>query len=371
MPALIGEATAAHPDAAAVSCGSETVTYAALERRVAALAALLRERGAGREAVVAVRLERSIDAMAALLAVWRSGAAYLPVDPELPEERTGLLLADSGAVLLVTSATVGAPPPSDVPVLLLDEPPSAEGTPPLEGPPPRTGRRRGRSPGRKAPEARSTSGGRRRVRDLHLGLHRRPQGRGGGAPGPGRPGGLDARGLRAGAGDRVVQFASLSFDAHAEEVYPALASGATLELLPGGAVTLPEVLAGPRGDGVTVLDLPTAYWHRLVDQIDEVAWPARLRLVILGGEQVHASAVARWRERFGDRVRLVNTYGPTEATIIATAADLGPAGTGSARRSGGRSRGPWRSSPTPAATACRPARRESCSSAAPGSPAAT
>ena len=58
-------------------------------------------------------------------------------------------------------------------------------------------------------------------------------------------------------------------------------------------------------------------------RIDEIAWPPALRLVILGGEQVHEAAVTRWRERFGDRVRLVNTYGPTEATIIATAADAG------------------------------------------------
>jgi acyl-CoA synthetase (AMP-forming)/AMP-acid ligase II/acyl carrier protein len=100
-----------------------------------------------------------------------------------------------------------------------------------------------------------------------------------------------------------------------------------VELLPGGALTLPELLAGSRGREITVLDLPTAYWHQLVDQIDRVAWPERLRLVILGGEQAHAAAVARWRERFGDRVRLVNTYGPTEATIIATATDLGAADT--------------------------------------------
>ncbi|NUR87031.1 MAG: non-ribosomal peptide synthetase, partial [Nonomuraea sp.] len=84
-----------------------------------------------------------------------------------------------------------------------------------------------------------------------------------------------------------------------------------------GAITLTDHL-----DGVTVLDLPTAYWHHLVDEIDRIAWPAGLRLVILGGEQVHEAAVTRWREHFGDRVRLVNTYGPTEATIIATAAEL-------------------------------------------------
>ncbi|MFC4896733.1 AMP-binding protein [Streptosporangium amethystogenes subsp. fukuiense] len=120
-----------------------------------------------------------------------------------------------------------------------------------------------------------------------------------------------------GPGDRMVQFASLSFDTHAEEIYPALAAGARLELLPEGGVTLPDHL-----DQVTVLDLPTAYWHALVDDIDEIAWPPTLRLVILGGEQVHEAAVARWRRRFGDRTRLVNTYGPTEATIIATAAEL-------------------------------------------------
>ena len=71
-----------------------------------------------------------------------------------------------------------------------------------------------------------------------------------------------------------------------------------------------------------MLDLPTAYWHQLVDLIDEIAWPDALRLVILGGQQASGAAVDRWRERFGRRVRLVNTYGPTETTIIATAADL-------------------------------------------------
>jgi amino acid adenylation domain-containing protein len=125
-------------------------------------------------------------------------------------------------------------------------------------------------------------------------------------------------------GDRIVQFASLSFDTHVEEIFPALAAGARIDLLPEGAITLTDHL-----DGVTVLDLPTAYWHHLVDEIDQIRWPDTLRLVILGGEQVHEAAVVRWRERFGDRVRLVNTYGPTEAAVIATAAELaGPGATG-------------------------------------------
>jgi amino acid adenylation domain-containing protein len=123
-------------------------------------------------------------------------------------------------------------------------------------------------------------------------------------------------------GERIVQFGSLTFDLSVEEIFTALSTGATIELLPDGPLSLPEVLRTPDGQDVTVLDLPTAYWHQLCEQIDEISWPARLRLVILGGEQVHAAAVARWQARFADSVRLVNTYGPTEATIIATAADL-------------------------------------------------
>ena len=123
-----------------------------------------------------------------------------------------------------------------------------------------------------------------------------------------------------GPDDRVVQFASLSFDAHAEEIFPALVAGARIVLLPEGGASLPDFLAV--SPDVTVLDLPTAYWHQLVDLIDDIAWPDALRLVILGGQQASGTAVDRWHERFGRRVRLVNTYGPTETTIIATAADL-------------------------------------------------
>ncbi|MEU4540350.1 amino acid adenylation domain-containing protein [Streptosporangium sp. NPDC023825] len=308
VPDLVREATALHADAIAVGCGDETLTYAGLERRVAALAALLRRRGVVRETVVAVLADRSIDVVAAMLAVWRAGGAYLPVDPELPEERVGTLLSGSGAALLVTARRPGGPLPGDVPLLVLDDlEPGELGEPGEPG---------HLVDGDDAAYVIYTSGSTGRPKGVvveHRALADRVAWmREAYGPGP---------------GDRVVQFAALGFDAHAEEVYPALASGAALELLPGGAVTLPEVLAGPRGREVTVLDLPTAYWHRLVDQIDEVAWPERLRLVVLGGEQVHAEAVARWRERFGDRVRLVNTYGPTEATIIATAADLGSADT--------------------------------------------
>ncbi|MFE6856531.1 amino acid adenylation domain-containing protein, partial [Streptomyces sp. NPDC057674] len=133
--------------------------------------------------------------------------------------------------------------------------------------------------------------------------------------------GPDGYGL--GPGDRIVQFASIGFDTHAEEIWPALTAGACVVLLPGGGRTLPDLLRGEAGRSVTVLDLPTAYWQELVALGDQAPWPPALRLVILGGSEARAVTLAQWRERHGDTVRLVNTYGPTEAAVIVTAGDLG------------------------------------------------
>ncbi|KAB8194430.1 amino acid adenylation domain-containing protein [Nonomuraea phyllanthi] len=281
---MVAESVAAHPGEVAVRCGAGSVTYAELDRRAARLAAELAERGARDGDLVGLRMGRSIDAVVAMLAIWRAGAAYVPLDPEYPPERLRALAAG-------TSLTVS------------------------EGPAITAGTRREPLPGLAyVIHTSGSTGTPKGVAVERAGLAGRVRWM------------RTAYGLR--PGDRVVQLASLSFDTHAEEIYPALAAGATVELLPDGGATLPDLLA--RRPDLTVLDLPTAYFHHLVDLIDEIAWPERLRLVILGGEQVRADAVARWRGRFGDRVRLLNTYGPTETTIIATAAELtdaDPAGT--------------------------------------------
>src|SRR6185295_18634169 len=110
-----------------------------------------------------------------------------------------------------------------------------------------------------------------------------------------------------GAGDRVLQFASTSFDTSAEEIYPCLTRGATLVLrddaLAGAAESF---LREVERLGLTVLDLPTAYWHELVDGLaqgpaQDLDWPASVRLVILGGEQARADRLDAWRERGGER----------------------------------------------------------------------
>ncbi|HEV2736624.1 MAG TPA: non-ribosomal peptide synthetase, partial [Longimicrobiaceae bacterium] len=125
--------------------------------------------------------------------------------------------------------------------------------------------------------------------------------------------------------DRVLQFASLSFDASAEEIYPALLGGAALvlrteEMLADAATFFARCAEW----GVSVLDLPTAYWHELVAELERGAarLPEAVRLVIIGGERALPERVAAWRRHVGDGVRLVNTYGPTEATVVATLAEL-------------------------------------------------
>ncbi|HEV2800655.1 MAG TPA: amino acid adenylation domain-containing protein [Pyrinomonadaceae bacterium] len=97
------EAQAARtPDAVAVTCGAESLSYAELNRRADALAARLSAHGAGPERRVAVCVERGFDLLVALLGVLKSGSAYVPLDPEYPRERVSYVLEDSGASVLVT-----------------------------------------------------------------------------------------------------------------------------------------------------------------------------------------------------------------------------------------------------------------------------
>ena len=122
--------------------------------------------------------------------------------------------------------------------------------------------------------------------------------------------------------DRVLQFSSLSFDIAVEEIFPAWISGAAVVLRGEDAMLEPSVFLREIARlGITILDLPTAYWHAWVEgmAILGASLPESLRLVVVGGEKAQTSVLNRWQEIAGDRVRWINTYGPTEATVIATA----------------------------------------------------
>ena len=255
--------------------------------------------------VVGVLVTRSEHTIVALLATLAAGGTYCPIDPAFPLERQRALLGASGARVLVATAP-GQPRVSDLPVI---EPSSllavsAVGEPdtfaPAEPDSPAyllftsgsTGEPKGVLTPRRALDAAVDS-----VRDL-FGIT---------------------------PADRVLQFASLNWDTCFEEIMPTLTTGACL-VIDGEAYTgsLPRLLRMVARQQVTVLNLPTAFWHELVNYLGEerVALPASIRAVIIGGEAVRQARLAEWRTLETSHIRLVNTYGATETTLITHALDL-------------------------------------------------
>ncbi|HEX2189552.1 MAG TPA: amino acid adenylation domain-containing protein, partial [Longimicrobiaceae bacterium] len=297
------------PDAPSVVSEAQALTYAELDADANRLAHLLRRHGVGPETRVAIGLERSPGMVLAVLAVLKAGGAYVPLDPAHPAERVAYVLADSGAALVLTEARLAARfATSGVPSLALDALRSELAAEPAGAP------ESGVTPDNLAyviytsgstgqpkgvlVQHRSAVNFMYAVRDFF---------------------GLTAR-------DRVLQFHSLSFDVSVEEIFVALLAGAVLVLrdeeMPGSAARFFEWCAER---GVTALELPTAYWHELAAELDhgEARLPACVRLVVVGGERMLPERVAQWRRRVGDAARLVNSYGPTEATVASTLAHVG------------------------------------------------
>ncbi len=295
---LFAARVAGQPDAVAVHHGGRSTSYRELAAMVERVAGWLHDAGVAPGQVVGVCLPRGVPLLAALLGVLRSGAAYLPLDPDHPPARLAFMLADSAATVVLT-VPGAARLPDGVRTATMAEVLDAPGTPP--DPP---------TPGDLAYliYTSGSTGTPKAVLVEHAGLAARVSWM------------VDEYGLT--PTDRVLQFASVSFDTHVEEIYPCLVSGGQLVLTDPRSDYLPELLATPVGQQLTVLDLPTPYWHELARLVDtgQLRIPDAVRLVLIGADQADADAVRAWRAHVP--ARLLNTYGPTEATVVATAADL-------------------------------------------------
>ena len=300
---ILAGRVAAAPGRPAVSGEGGELTYGDLDRRSSRLAHLLRGRGVGAEARVGILLERSPDLIVAILGVLKAGAAYVPLDPAYPGAHKAFLLADAGAsVVLTRRALASGLPDVAAEVLDLEEQAAAlEGLPvTAPAPPP-------------APESLAyvmyTSGSTGRAKGIAV-----PHG----ALASYVTAALAAYGIH--GGDRVLQFCSPSFDTSVEEIFPCLAAGATL-VLRTEAMLDPLVLARSCGEeGITFLSIPTAFWHEMTERLaaEGRTLPRVVERVVLGGERALPGRVARWLADVAPESRLLNTYGPTESTVVAT-----------------------------------------------------
>jgi non-ribosomal peptide synthetase-like protein len=287
------------PESIALVCGPEVISYSEVDRRSNQLARMLQAQGTGRGDAVGILLPRAPDLYIALLGILKSGAAYVPLDSEYPADRVRFILCDCGAAAVVTcNAQVAKIAGFEGRVVNLEELRS---------------------------ELASFSCAQLRaqvsMRDLSYIIYTSGT--------TGRPKGVaiehrsvshlvDAeRALfQVQPSDRVYQGFSVAFDASIEEIWLAFCAGAALvAATPSMFRAGPELPALLEAAGVTVLSCVPTLLAMMEQDVPSV------RLLILGGEACSAELIKRW---WKPNRRVFNTYGPTEATVIATCVECHP-----------------------------------------------
>ncbi|NEB39618.1 non-ribosomal peptide synthetase [Streptomyces sp. SID14515] len=291
------------PDAPAVLSGTASLTYAELDARSEELAGRLVRRGVGPEDLVALLLPRSADLLVALLAVLKSGAAYVPLDPEYPQDRIAHVLADAAPKVLLTTPELAAKGAAgrDAPYPLFVADPSAE-----PGDAERGGAPRPRALPDRPAYVIYTSGStgrpkgvvvtRAALRNFLIAMDELV--------------GLTPR-------DRLLAVTTIAFDIAGLEMYLPLLQGAAVVIASARDVRDPFAMAEliDRTAATTVQATPSL-WQALVTDVPHALGGLRM---LVGGEALPTALGERMR-RLGRRV--VNLYGPTETTIWSTAQEV-------------------------------------------------
>ncbi|WP_455901807.1 non-ribosomal peptide synthase/polyketide synthase [Rhodococcus gordoniae] len=296
-PQLLDTAVAAAPDAVAVVDGDRQVTYRELDARATRLARRLLDRGAGPEQVIALAVPRSLDSVTAVWATVRSGAAFVPVDPTYPADRIAFMLGDSAARIGITVAAHRDALPDEVDWLVLDDLDLITGpVAPID---------HADRPAVLHPDHPAyliyTSGSTGRPKGVtvtHRGLASLAR--------------EERDRLQVTAAARVSHLASPSFDASIFEQMMALSAAATLVVVPPhvyGGDDLAAVLRAQRVSHAFIT--PTALASLDPDTVPE------LHTLLVAGEALPPELVARWAHSR----RMIDAYGPTEATIMTSLGD--------------------------------------------------
>ena len=287
-----------HPTRPALLGPTGVVSYRELEERAAELADYLRATGVRPGDFVGLFIAKSTELYVAMLAVLKAGAAYVPLDVSFPAERVAFILSDCGARLLLTTGPAPAPGEWTGTALNLHQrPANSPGSLPAEPAP-------GLSPDSPAYViyTSGTTGQPKGVVLPHRSICHLVQ--------------AEQALFQPTPDDRVAQSFSVAFDASLEEIWLAWAAGAALVPVPDEVMKAPDALpAFLQTQGVTVFSTVPTLLSLLDTTVDTV------HLLILGGEVCPPELLAAWSEAGR---RIVNTYGPTEATVIATSADFVP-----------------------------------------------
>ncbi len=302
------------PGALAVSDADGSLTYKRLAARIRQIAQLLEKRGLKPGERVGVFLDRTPDAIASLLAVFASGGVWVPLDPEFPDERLAFIVEDAETRVVLSDAA------------------HAERLRGLKTPPAHIIDLDRERPGLRARFAQvalgeirlgdpayviytsGSTGAPKGVVVSHGALSRHCQ--------------IMGREYAITENDVALQFAPASVDTALEQMLPILIAGGRLELRPDGLQSPEAFHRYLTEKAVTIADLPPVYLHELLR-----AWAARkpetgplaLRVVIVGGEALTGDVVEAWARSPLADLRLINAYGPTEATITALIHDVKPA----------------------------------------------
>jgi len=298
VPEMVAARGAAMPNATAVVAGSERLSYYDLDRRSNQLAHYLKSAGVGEDQLVGLSMERSPSMLIAALATLKAGGAYVPLDPTVPAERLDFMLRDAGVRVLVTANGFAPRLPGGDWRLVDVNATEIAAFSPLAMPCP--------------------------VREENLAYVIYTSGS------TGQPKGVEithgglsnlvswhCRTFKVGPEDRASHQAAVGFDAAVWEVWPYLAVGASVYITPESCRTSPQAMRDWLIEqGISITFVPTP----LAEQLLTLQWPKHtaLRFLLTGADTLHRRPSAQLP------FALVNNYGPTECTVVATSGTVAP-----------------------------------------------
>ncbi|WP_289355733.1 non-ribosomal peptide synthetase [Paenibacillus sp. S-12] len=301
---LIEAQALAAPERTALVVGQDMLTYGELNERANRLAHYLRKLGAGPEVLVGICAERSTELAVGILGILKSGAAYVPIDAAYPAERIAYMIEDACMPLLLTQERlIRQLPQHEATIVRLDADWEAIAKESADAVISGVGEEN-------AAYVIYTSGSTGQPKGVvvtHAAMVNHNH---------------SAVSLyELTEADRVLQFATISFDAAIEELFPTWLCGAALVMPEERLLSISGFTELIERERLSVLNLPTAYWHEWVNELaaGRAPLPSSIRTVIIGGERPSPERFAEWQQLAGRRVAWYNTYGPTEATVISTA----------------------------------------------------